>query len=309
MEIDMNSLSFKLALALLVMLAWSIGDARGVTLPQGRFCTPPSGTPRSSLPANMCFQFNIAYGSDPLEKLDVYMPGTPVPGAPVILMVHGGGWWQGDKFDTPVVRNKVEAWVPTGAVFISVNYPLVPNADPLQQALSVAKALAYAQRNASQWSADPDKFIVMGFSAGAHLVSLLAADPALATSVGARPWLGTVALDSAAYDVPQIMNNPYHPTLYDDAFGTDAALWNAASPMTRLRGRIAPFLAVCTTQESYSCPPAQEFVDKAASYGSQASLLPQDLEHGQINGTLGLPSAYTTQVAAFMAALYDGTLR
>ena len=41
MEIDMNSLSFKLALALLVMLAWSIGDARGVTLPQGRFCTPP----------------------------------------------------------------------------------------------------------------------------------------------------------------------------------------------------------------------------------------------------------------------------
>lgn len=138
---------------------------------------------------------------------------------------------------------------------------------------------------------------------------MLAADPALATSVGARPWLGTVALDSAAYDVPQIMNNPYHPTLYDDAFGTDAALWNAASPMTRLRGRIAPFLAVCTTQESYSCPPAQEFVDKAASYGSQASLLPQDLEHGQINGTLGLPSAYTTQVAAFMSALYDGTLR
>src|SRR3546814_12400720 len=101
-------------------------------------------------------------------------------------MVHGGGWWQGDKFDTPVVRNKVEAWVPTGAVFISVNYPLVPNADPLRQALSVAKALAYAQRNAAQWSADQDKFIVMGFSAGAHLVSLLAADSSLATSVGAR---------------------------------------------------------------------------------------------------------------------------
>ena len=305
----MHSFRLKVAFALVAMLIWSVGNARDRTLTQGRFCNPPSGSSRNSLPANMCFQFNVAYGSDPLQKFDVYMPNTQVQGAPVILMVHGGGWWQGDKVDTPVVRNKVEAWVPTGAVFISVNYPLVPKVNPLQQAQSVAKALAYAQRNASQWGADPDKFILMGFSAGAHLVSLLAAQPTLATSLGARPWLGTVALDSAAYDIPKIMNNPYHPTLYDDAFGTDVALWNAASPMTQLRGRIAPFLAVCTTQESDSCPRAQDFVDKAGSYGSEAIVQPENLAHGEINDSLGLRFEYTAQVSEFMSALYDGTLK
>ena len=305
----MNSLRFKLALVLLAMLAWSAGDARTRALPQGRVCTSATPSSKHSLPANMCFQFDVAYGSNAKEKFDVYMPPTLVPGAPAILMVHGGGWWQGDKLDTPVVRNKVEAWVPTGVVFISVNYPLVPNANPLQQAQSVAKALAYAQRNAATWGADPDRFIVMGFSAGGHLVSLLAAQPSLATAQGARPWLGTVALDSAVYDVPAVMNNPYHPPLYDQAFGTDVALWNAASPMTQLRGRIAPFLAVCTTQEANSCVRAQQFVDKAISYGTAASVLPQNLTHGQINDQLGLPSAYTTQVSGFMSALYKGTLR
>jgi acetyl esterase/lipase len=299
----MNSLRFKLAFALAAMLVWSAGDAQTRALPSGRVCTSAAPSTKHALPATMCFPFDVAYGSDPKQKFDVYMPKTAVPGAPAIVMVHGGGWWQGDKIDTPVVRNKVEAWVPTGAVFISVNYPLVPKANPLQQAQSIAKALAYAQRNAAQWGADPKKFILMGFSAGAHLVSLVAADPTMATSMGVQPWLGTVSLDSAAYDIPKIMNNPYHPTIYDDAFGTDPALWNAASPMTQLRGRIAPFLAVCTTQESDSCVRAQDFVKKAASYGSETMVLPQNLTHGQINANLGLPSTYTKQVSEFMSAL------
>ncbi|HJU08761.1 MAG TPA: hypothetical protein VJ727_09815, partial [Rhodanobacteraceae bacterium] len=67
----MNSTRMKLALALLAMLVWSLGNA-GRPLPTGRFCN--SATPNNGLPANMCFQFNIAYGGDPLQKLDVYMP-------------------------------------------------------------------------------------------------------------------------------------------------------------------------------------------------------------------------------------------
>lgn len=304
----MNSLRFKLAFVLLAMLTWSTGYARDRALPQERFCTPPGGSPRHSLPGNMCFQFDVAYGSNPLQKFDVYMPNTQLQDARVIVMVHGGGWWQGDKLDTPVVRNKVQYWVPNGAIFISVNYPLVPQVTPLQQAQSVAQALGYAQQHASQWGGDPDKVILMGFSAGAHLVSLVAADPALASSRGVQPWLGTIALDSAAYDIPEIMGNPNHPPIYDVAFGTNVGLWNATSPLTKLRSRIAPFLAVCSSLDSYSCPRAQEFVDKARIYGAEASVLPQNLVHGQINANLGLPSNYTTQVNAFMANLYYRTL-
>jgi arylformamidase len=303
----MNKMLVKLALALALVMVWSLGNA-GRPLPTGRFCNPATGTPGNHLPANMCFQFNIAYGGDPLQKLDVYMPNFKVQGAPVILMVHGGEWTHGDKFDNAVVRNKVQSWTRTGVIFVSVNYPLVPKVNPLQQALSVAQALAFAQLHASEWGGDPHKFILMGFSAGGHLVSLLAAEPSLATSLGAQPWLGTVALDSAAYDIPEVMANPNHPSLFDEAFGTGTGLWNAASPEVQLTARIAPFLAVCSTQETGSCPRAQDFVQRAKSYGSSATILQENLTHDQIDANLGLSSGYTTQVSNFLGALYKGSL-
>ncbi len=301
----MNSLRMKLALAVLAMLVWSFGNA-GRPLPTGRFCN--SATPGNGLPANMCFQFNIAYGGDPLQKLDVYMPTFKVQGAPVILMVHGGEWTHGDKYDNAVVRNKVNYWTRTGVIFVSVNYPLVPQVNPLQQATSVAQSLAYAQLHASEWGGDPKKFILMGFSAGGHLVSLLAAEPSLATSMGAQPWLGTVALDTAAYDIPNVMANPNHPSLFDVAFGTSTALWNAASPEVQLHARMAPFLAVCSTQEAGSCPRAQEFVQLAQTYGTSATMLQENLTHDQIDANLGLSSAYTTAVNNFMGSLYKASL-
>jgi acetyl esterase/lipase len=305
----MHSFRLKVAFALLAALTWSVGHARNPAQATGRFCNPPSGSTTNPLPANMCFQLNAAYGSDALQKFDVYMPATPPHGAPVIFVVHGGGWYQGDKMDPALVRNKVEAWVRGGAILISINYRLVPRVDPLDQALDVAQALAYAQAHAAEWGGDQGKFILMGHSAGGHLVSLLAAQPALATSLGAKPWLGTIALDSAVYDVPAAMNNPSHPALYDFAFGSDAALWNAASPTTQLRTRMAPFLAVCTPQVVGSCTRAQDFVAKASSYGAETSVLEEDLSHEQVNEKLGTASSSTTLVSEFMAALSDGTLK
>jgi acetyl esterase/lipase len=254
-----------------------------------------------ALPPDVRVQRDVAYGSDPLQRLDVYMPAK-AHDAPVILMVHGGGWRRGDKSMTSVVQNKLTRWVPRGFVLVSVDYPMVPQADPVQQARSVAQALAFAQRHAAEWGGDPCKFILMGHSAGAHLVALISAEPSMATSLGAQPWLGTVALDSGAYDVPRIMGGR-HFKLYDQAFGSDAALWKAASPTLQLQGKIAPFLAVCSSRREASCPPAQAFVDKARGFGTRARVLPEDLGHGQIDEQLGLPSGYTTQVEAFMAGL------
>ncbi|MGH8212739.1 MAG: alpha/beta hydrolase [Rhodanobacteraceae bacterium] len=297
----MNTVKVKFLIALAAMLAWSFASARSFNLSQPLLCHQQM----PSLPANVCAQFNISYGSDPLQTFDVYMPQTQTTNAPVILMVHGGGWYQGDKTDTPVVQNKVSFWVPSGFVFISVNYPLVPQVNPVQEALSVAQALAYAQFHASDWGADPRRFVLMGFSAGGNLVSQLAAEPSLAISLGAQPWLGTVSLDGAAYDVPEIMDSP-HPPEYDQAFGTDFALWMAASPTLQMYAPIAPFFAVCSTQEDAVCSQAQEFVNKAKSYGTNATLLQENMTHGEINANLGLPSSYTTQVNSFIVNLKYG---
>lgn len=258
--------------------------------------------PMATLPAGVHAIRDVAYGTGALERFDVYLPGQPVHGAPVIFLVHGGAWAFGDKASARFVENKVARWVPRGFIVVSANYPLVPAATPLRQARDLGQALAAAQRMAASWGGDRHRFILMGHSAGAHLVSLVSAAPSLALERGATPWLGTVALDSAAYDVAEIMQGR-HLRLYDNAFGNDPSGWAAASPYQRLGSRITPFLAVCSSRREESCPQARRFVAKAAGLGARARVLPEDLSHEEINERLGLPSDYTAAVEAFMHSL------
>lgn len=246
-------------------------------------------------------QHDLAYGSYKQQRLDLYLPTNALQ-APVLVMVHGGAWRIGDKAADAVVDNKVKRWLPKGFIFVSINYRLLPAAAPQQQADDVAHALAFVQQHASGWGGDPRKVILMGHSAGAHLVSLLAARPQHAYDIGAAPWLGTVALDSAAMDVEQIMQRS-HARFYDQAFGKSPAYWAATSPLHQLDKTATPLLAVCSSQRSDSCPAAQKFIAAANRLGVNAQLLSQDRSHKAINQDLGADNAYTREVERFMATL------
>ena len=255
----------------------------------------------AQLPPGVTILRDVHYGGGAGETFDVYAPPN-AHGAPVIFMVHGGAWRFGDKSARDVVQNKVMHWVPHGVIVISVDYPMLPDTPPLQQARDAGMALATAQRDAPQWGGDPHKFVLMGHSVGAHLMALVSAEPALATSQGALPWLGTVALDSAAYNVATIMR-ARHLGLYDRAFGSDPAAWATVSPIAQLQTEIAPFLAVCSSRRSDSCGQAKAFATKARALGARVQVLPEDLSHGEINATLGESSAYTAAVDRFLAGL------
>lgn len=258
----------------------------------------------TELPAGARLISDLAYGADARQRFDVYLPAQ-AKDAPVIFMVHGGAWEVGDKASGGVVGAKMARWVARGFVFVSVNYRMLPVADPLTQARDVAAALAAAQARAREWGADPEALVLMGHSAGAQLVALLASRPELVRSAGARPWLGTVALDSAVYDLPRLMTAP-HLKLYDRAFGADPAYWRANSPTLQLQAEPAPFLAVCSTKRANACPQAQSFVARAQALGGRAETLGEDLSHMEINRELGLESAYTRAVEHFLAGLGGG---
>ncbi|RZI45035.1 alpha/beta hydrolase [Herbaspirillum sp. HC18] len=257
----------------------------------------------AALAGDMQVARDVAYGRDDEQRFDVYLPrSNQLQNAPVICMVHGGGWYRGDKAMRSVVANKAAHWVPRGFVFISTNYRLVPKAAPLEQAEDVARAIAHAQRNAASWGGDPSKFILMGHSAGAHLVALLSAEPAKAQRIGAAPWRGSVLLDSAALDVPKIMEDRHFP-LYDRAFGTDPLYWRRASPYHQLTADAAPMLAVCSAQRATSVQQSREFAAKANSLGVRTQALPEDLSHREINVELGTEGAYTRAVDGFIASV------
>ena len=245
---------------------------------------------------------DVAYGSQPAQHFDVYLPAQPKQ-APVIFMVHGGGWRIGDKTNPGVVENKVARWVTQGYVFISTNYRMLPEADPITQAEDVGKAMAVAQQKAAEWGADPKRFILMGHSAGAHLVSMLVASPELVKKSGVQAWLGTVALDSAAFNVEQLMKIP-HGKLYDEAFGKDPIYFLFVFFFKLLKQTTQPLLVVCSIPRGpTSCPLAKLLVEKSRSLGTRTQLLEENLSHMDINRELGKAGAYTDQVERFMQSL------
>lgn len=251
---------------------------------------------------------DVAYGPAARERLDVFLPKQAVRGgAPVIVMVHGGGWCVGDKAMAGVVANKVARWVPKGFVFVSANYPMVDDgADAYAQGGEIARATAFVQAHAAEWGADPAKVILMGHSAGAHLVSLVNADADLRRAHGVKPLLGTVSLDAGAIDVVTQMPNvyPFLKTRYLEAFGDTEAEWVKASPYHRLDRTAAPWLGVCsTTRKDDPCGQARAYVVKSRGLGVMADTLPQPKNHGAINKDLGEPGDYTDGVEAFMARL------
>nr|WP_297350924.1 alpha/beta hydrolase [uncultured Caldimonas sp.] len=256
-----------------------------------------------ALPPGVSIKRDVPYGPHDDQRMDVYLPAG-ARNAPVLFLVHGGGWRHGDKAHADFVQHKVGHWAPKGYVVVSVNYRMLPDADPVEQARDVARALAAAQRQAESWAADAGRFVLMGHSAGAHLVALLTADTGLAQREGVRPWLATVALDGAALDVVAVMQGK-HLRLHDQAFGTDPAFWAKASPMHRLEvSAVAPrpMLLVCSSRRRESCPQAHALAGKARSLGAVATVLEEDLSHAEINQRLGLPGGYTERVDRFISS-------
>jgi len=254
------------------------------------------------IPAGLQRDTDLAYGPDPAHRLDLYRPPT-ARSAPLLFFVHGGGWARGDKAAAAVVGHKVAHWTARGYVVVSVNYRLLPQARPLEQVDDVARALAWVQQAAPGWGADPAACLLMGHSAGAHLLALMLADPAIGARAGARPGRGVVVLDTAAFDLVALMEGPHLP-LHDQAWGDDPAVWRAGSPVHRLQGRLdAPMLLVCSALRPRVLRQAQQFAAIARSFGGDVRVIAVDLGHRELNAGLGEDGPYTAAVDEFMQSL------
>lgn len=249
-------------------------------------------------------EYNVQYGDDPDEIMDIYHSSGHELG-PIIMMVHGGAWRTGSKISPNVTKNKLLHWLPKGYTFVSVGYKLDVGTSPIDQARSVAKALAYVQENAEGWGCDPRNVVVMGHSAGGNLVSIVATDVVMRAQYGVKRWLLTVPLDSAAFDVVHIMRNPLHQSLYDEPWGTNPVRWAQGSPTRLLSAKPVPFFMVVSTDPATGdsdSPNATAFSEAVIAIGGEAPMYTTDLIHEQVNSELGTPIAYTDAVdAAFLS--------
>jgi arylformamidase len=215
-------------------------------------------------------------------------------------MVHGGGWARGDKKSAVVVENKVGRWVPQGVAVVSVGYPMIPKADPIEQAVEIGKALAWLDKNHTSLGLDMGSVALMGHSAGAHLVALVASDPSLAKQAGyAGSWRAVVALDGGVIDTVDTMEHR-HFSWFDKAFGAQPDFLKKAFPLARMSRATAPILLVCSESRKESCRHSVSYKQRDEGFGGVARVLPVKLGHGDINKNLGLPGSYTEEVETFL---------
>lgn len=137
---------------------------------------------------------DIAYGSDPRQKLDVYVPKVEGAAAhPVVIFWYGGSWQRGSKSDYRFVG---AALADRGYITVLPDYRLYPDVKFPAFLDDAAHAVAWVQQHAQEFGGDPHRIVLMGHSAGAHTAAYLALNHEFLAKRGANPdWIaGLVGL-------------------------------------------------------------------------------------------------------------------
>jgi acetyl esterase/lipase len=117
----------------------------------------------------------ITYGPQPWQRLDIYRPaGDETRPLPVIVFFYGGRWMEGQK---EIYRFAGDAFARRGFAVVIPDYAKYPAVRFPAFVEDGARALAWVSDHIAEHGGDPSRIFVAGHSAGAHIGSLLAADP------------------------------------------------------------------------------------------------------------------------------------
>lgn len=140
----------------------------------------------------------LAYGADPRQRLDLYVPKDLAGRAPLVVFFYGGGWEAGDRADyrfaaLALVKHGFIVAVPDYRVYPQVRFP-----DFLEDS---AQAVAFVHARAASLGGDPERLFLMGHSAGAYNAVMLGLDPRYLDAAGlpAGKLRGVVGI-SGPYD-------------------------------------------------------------------------------------------------------------
>lgn len=111
---------------------------------------------------------DIAYGTDPRQKLDVYAPEGAVA-APVAIFWYGGSWASGSKAQ---YRFVAEAMVRRGFVVVLPDYRLTPSVRFPAFVDDAAAAVDWTLANIGKFGGRDARVLLMGHSAGAYNMTM-----------------------------------------------------------------------------------------------------------------------------------------
>jgi len=162
------------AAALLISLypffsAFSAAQKQGVSLSLSQYTAFLSDKNNTSLDDKQTFTFTTI-DNKPLQ-LDVYLPPDSARNGASVIVVHGGSWNGGARSDFPLWNRWL---VRQGFTVFDIDYRLAPQPNYLPATGDVKCAVRWVKQNAARFNIAPDKIVLLGRSAGAHLALLAA---------------------------------------------------------------------------------------------------------------------------------------
>jgi acetyl esterase/lipase len=187
----------------------------------------------------------IAYGGDPRQKLDVYVPDGLTKPAPVLLFFYGGSWQRGDRGE---YRWLGQTFAAEGMVTVVADYRLYPQAHFPDFVNDAALALVKTHQIASQYGGDASRIFIAGHSAGAYNAVMLASDPQYIRAAGGDlSWIRGVIGIAGPYDFLPMKD----PAIVDAFGGPNVA---ATQPINFIDGARPPMLLVAGIEDQTVSP-------------------------------------------------------
>jgi acetyl esterase/lipase len=141
---------------------------------------------------------DIAFGPDPRQRLDIYLPRGGEGRRPVVFFIYGGSWSSGAKSTYGFVG---DAFAGRGYVTVIADYRLVPEVRFPTFIEDGARALAFVREGIGRYGGDPGRIFLAGHSAGAYNAMMLALDPRYLARAGVpRQAVRAAAGLSGPYD-------------------------------------------------------------------------------------------------------------
>ncbi len=148
---------------------------------------------RNAVPVN-----DLAYGPGPRNGLDVYRPADRADPAPVVVFFYGGGWQSGGRGPYRFVGRVLTE---RGFVVVVPDYRVYPEARFPAFIEDGALAVRWVRDTIADHGGDPERIVLMGHSAGAHIAAMLTLDRRYLSAAGVDPGIvrGTIGL-AGPYD-------------------------------------------------------------------------------------------------------------
>lgn len=205
---------------------------------------------------------DIAYGPDPRQKLDIYVPEKLAKPAPVILFFYGGNWSSGSK---ELYRAGGQAFASAGIVTVVADYRLYPKVKFPAFLQDGAAALRFVHQEIAHYGANPERVFLMGHSAGAYIAVMLAADPSYIRAEGGDvSWIHGAIGVAGPYDFL-----PLESADLIDIFGGSNR--PETQPINYVDGKKPPMLLISgTADETVSPGNSKRMAAKLRAAGGEA---------------------------------------